>query len=212
MKFIKPWITCLSKVTANFLKQERVMRPYFLLLILLLVGCSSIPTNIENPPAYDLSYNYANQDPTRYKNMPVRWGGVIADLENEQNASLLQILTYPLNSYGRPQLDEQPQGRFVVKTTQFLDPLVYSKNSEITIAGTLTGSISRTIDKKTMTMPLVQLTTLYLWPMYDYMGYYNYYDGYYGYYGFGLSGFYSPYYYGYPYHGWRRGYYPYRRW
>ncbi|CAG1022086.1 partial Outer membrane protein Slp, partial [Patescibacteria group bacterium] len=143
------------------------MKPYLLLLYLFLVACSSVPTNIENPPVFDISYNYAVQDSERYKNMPVRWGGVIATVENEQNASYLQVLSYPLNSYGRPMLDENPQGRFVVKSNQFLDPMLYEKNSEITVAGTLLGKIDRTIDKKVMSLPLVQSTTLYQWPAYQ---------------------------------------------
>ncbi|MCX7067202.1 MAG: Slp family lipoprotein [Methylococcales bacterium] len=182
------------------------MKRYFLLLYLLLVGCSSLPPTIENPPALDLAYSYATQDPARYKNVPVRWGGVIAEVETEQNESFLQVLLYPLNSYGRPLLDEQPQGRFVVKSTKFLDPLVYAKNSEITVAGSLSGNVNRIIGKKTMSLPLVLSTTLYLWPIYDvnnYNGYGGYgYGGYgySGYGGFGYGGFGFPYY-GYPHYG-----------
>jgi outer membrane lipoprotein len=196
-----------------FLPRGSVMKYYFLLLIyLLLTACSSLPPTIENPPAFDLSYSYATQDPARYKNIPVRWGGVIAEVDNQQNASLVQVLSYPLNSYGRPMLDEKPQGRFVIKSTQFLDPLVYSKNSEVTVAGQLTGTIDRTIGKKTMTLPLVSSTTLYLWPVYTYSDYYGY-GGYgYPYGGYGGFGYYSPYYYGYPRYGWRGGYYPYYGW
>ncbi len=191
------------------------MKRYLLILCLLLVGCSGLPPTIEDPPAFDLAYSYAVQDATRYKNMPVRWGGVIAEVDNEQNASFIQILLYPLNSWGRPMLDEQPQGRFVAKSTKFLDPLVYAKNSEITVAGTLSGNINRTIGQKAMTLPLVSSITLYLWPAYTYNNN-NYYGGYgYGgfapYGGFGGFGYYSPYYYGFPRYGWgwRGGYYPY---
>lgn len=183
------------------------MKAYFLLIYLLLTACSGIPTTIENPPAVELSYSNVIQDPARYKNMPVRWGGVIAEVENEQNASLVQVLLYPLNNYGRPLLDEKPEGRFVIKSTQFLDPLVYAKNDEITVAGTLSGTIDRVIGKKTMTLPLVSSTTLYLWPYYNYNNYYGY-GGYYGGYGYGGFGYYGPYYNSpFPFYGWRS--YPY---
>jgi outer membrane lipoprotein len=187
------------------------MKRYFLLLYLLLVGCSTIPPTIEDPPALDLAYSAATQNPTRYKSLPVRWGGVIAEVENEQKDSLLQVLLYPLNSYGRPMLDEQPQGRFVVRNDKFLDPLVYAKNTEITVAGVLNGTINRTIGKKEVTLPLVLSTTLYLWPVYDvnnYYGYGGYGYGNYGYggFGYGYGGFGFPYY-GYPsYYGGYRGF------
>jgi outer membrane lipoprotein len=196
------------------------MKHYFLLLYLLLMGCSSIPPTIEDPPALDLAYSAAIQDPTRYKSLPVRWGGVIAEVENEQKDSLLQVLLYPLNSYGRPMLDEQPQGRFVVKNDKFLDPLVYAKNTEITVAGILNGTINRTIGKKEVTLPLVLSTTIYLWSAYDLNNYYGY-GGYgYGGYGYGGFGYGYPYYnYGYPsfYGGYRgfggfRGGHSFRRW
>lgn len=199
MKFITHWIIYLSRITESHLKRGNTMKHCFLLIFLLLVGCSSLPPTIEDPPAFDLAYTNALQDTTRYKNAPVRWGGVVAEVENEQNESFLQVLLYPLNYYGRPLLDEQPQGRFVVKSSKFLDPLVYAKNTEITVAGTLNGTANRTIGKKAVTLPLVTSTTLYLWPTYDtsnYYGYSGYYGGY-GYGGFGYGGF-GPYY-GYPY-------------
>jgi outer membrane lipoprotein len=197
----------IGKVALLF-NEENAMKPYFLFICLLLTACSGLPPAIDDPPAMDLAYNTVIQAPDRYKNMPVRWGGVIAEVENEQNASLVQILLYPLNHYGRPLLDEKPQGRFVVKSTQFLDPLVYAKNDEITIAGSLSGTIERVIGKKTMTLPLVYATTLYLWPAYNYNNYYYGYGGYGGY-GYGGFGYYSPYYGAFPYYGWRGGYYPY---
>lgn len=171
------------------------MKAFILLLYLFLVACSSLPVNIENPPVSDISYNHAVQSNERYQKMPVRWGGVIAAVENEQNASYLQILSYPLNSYGRPILSETAQGRFVVKSNQFLDPMLYEKNAEITVAGILLGKIDRTIDKKVMSLPLIQSTTLYQWPQYNNYYPYPYYYGDYGYGfgGWGGMGYYSPY-------------------
>lgn len=183
------------------------MKPFILLLYLFLVACSNIPTNIENPPTFDLSYNYAAQDSERFKKLPVRWGGVIAAVENEANASYLQILSYPLNYHGRPLLNETPRGRFVVKSKQFLDPLLYQKNAEITVAGIFMGKIDKTLDKKVLSLPLVESATLYQWPQYTPYPTPYFYGGY-GYGGWSGFGYYSPfYYYGFPRYGW--GWYPY---
>jgi outer membrane lipoprotein len=83
------------------------------------------------------------------------------------------------------------------------------------VAGTLTGTINRTIGKRVMTLPLVLSSTLYLWPVITYSDYYGYgypYGGYYGGFGYGGYGggfgYYSPYYYGVPRYGWRGGYHP----
>ena len=50
---------------------------------------------------------------------------------------LCKYYLYPLNYYGRPQLNKPSEGRFVIKSTEFLDPAVYAKDKEITVAGTL---------------------------------------------------------------------------
>ncbi len=172
------------------------MKRYLLTICLLLNACSNLPTAIKNPPLYDISYTQAIQNIANYKNAPVRWGGIIIDVENEQNFSLVQVLYYPLNSNGRPQTDKPNEGRFVFKSPEFLDPAVYTKNMEITIAGTLIGDLERTIGKKVMRLPLISATTIYRWPVYVYD---NDYDGF----GYG----YNPYYGGYPYY-WGNYYWP----
>lgn len=172
------------------------MKQYLLTLCLLLDACSNLPLAIKNPPLFDISYTQAIQDIAKYRNAPVRWGGVIIDVENEQNFSLVQVLYYPLNGDGRPQTDQSNEGRFLIKSPEFLDPAVYTKNTEITVAGVLIGDLERTIGKKAMRLPLVLATTLYRWPVYVYD---NYYDSF----GYG----YNPYYGGYPYY-WGNYYWP----
>ena len=172
-------------------------RHFLSICILLLSACSNLPPAIEDPPLYDLSYSEATRNIAQYKEAPVRWGGVIIDVENEQNFSLVQVLCYPLNYYGRPQLSKSNAGRFVIKSPEFLDPAVYAQDTEITVAGTLKGDIERTVGNKTLRLPLISSRIMHLWPAYVPVNYY----GYGGYGGFG---------YGYPYYGYY-GYYPYYR-
>jgi outer membrane lipoprotein len=166
------------------------------MLCLMLNACSNIPPTIRNPPLFDISYTEAIQNIANYKNAPVRWGGVIIDVENEQNFSLVQVLHYPLNSDGKPQTDQVNEGRFLIKSSDFLDPAVYTKDTEITVAGVLIGDQERTVGKKVMRLPVISATTLYRWPVYVYDDY----DG-----GFGYG--YNPYYGGYPYY-WGNFYWP----
>jgi outer membrane lipoprotein len=171
------------------------MKRYLLsIYLLLLSACSNLPPAIEDPPLFDLSYSQATQKISQYKEAPVRWGGVIIDVENEQNFSLVQVLYYPLNSYGRPRLDQPNKGRFIFKSAEFLDPAVYTKDTEVTVAGTLKGDTEHSVGKKILRLPVISATTIHLWPAYIPVNYY----GYGGYGGFG---------YGYPYYGYY-GYYP----
>jgi len=144
-------------------------------------------------PVKDISYNEARQNPDSHKDTAVRWGGVIIDVDNEENFTLVQVLSYPLNFYGRPEVTKPSAGRFVIKSYEFLDPAVYEKDREITVAGVLEGDIQRVVGHKTVVVPLISSIALYLWPVY-----YNYPYGY-GYGNYGGYG-YSPYY-GYGYYG-----------
>lgn len=156
-----------------------------------LVGCSNLPPAIQDPPPLDISYSQAQGDSAHHKNAPVRWGGVIIDVQNEQTFSRIQILSYPLNSYGRPRLDKPYVGRFLVESPEFLDPAIYTKDAEITVAGTLKGLQERNVGNKTLQLPLLQSSVIYLWPVYAPSNFYGY-PYYYGTAGFG---------YGYPYYG-----------
>ena len=131
------------------------MKNYLLIVFLLLAGCSNLPPTIKDPPLYDLSYQEAVGNTAKFKNAPVRWGGTIVQVENEPGFSAIQVLAYPLGSYGQPDLDEPNQGRFVFKSLEFLDPAIYKKDSSITVAGNLEGDTERTVGNKTLRIPLV---------------------------------------------------------
>ena len=111
------------------------------------------------------------------------------------------MLYYPLNNYGRPQLDKPNKGRFVIKSSEFVDPAAYKKDEEITVAGILKGDIERTVGNKTLSLPLISAKVMYLWPAYvggyyygyPYYGYGYPYYGYYGYYPYSWGGYYWPY-------------------
>ena len=188
------------------------MKYCLLIAYLILAACANLPPAIEDPPAFDLQYTEAVSNIRKYKNAPIRWGGTIVEIENEATFSALQILVYPLGSYGRPDLDEAQQGRFVMKSPEFLDPAVYTKNTAITVAGVLEGDTERKIGNKTLRLPMVSARHVHLWPEQNY--YSPYYGGYGGYGGFGYGGGfgYYPYggFYGYPYY-WGGGYRPYYR-
>jgi outer membrane lipoprotein len=173
------------------------MKIYLYLSCLLLGACTSMPKAIQNMDVMDITYSQASQNIESHRNVPVRWGGIIIDVENEEDFSLVQVLFYPLNYSGRPQLNDPHGGRFVIKSTEFLDPVVYAKDKEISVVGTLDGDIQRTVGKKVIRVPLIQSMAVHLWPKrqnnyYGYGGYGPYHYGYYSY-PFIRGGYYYPY-------------------
>ena len=142
------------------------MKFYLLSICLLLSACTSLPPAFDNAPATEVTYNQARKDLAGYHNTTVRWGGVIVDVENNENTSLVEISHYPLDHYGRPQLDKASDGHFVIKSTELLDPETYTAKREMIVLGVIDGDIERTTDKDTrVLLPLINSTAIHLWPM-----------------------------------------------
>lgn len=170
----------------------------FLIQVILLIGaCSNIPETIRYAPEADIRLSDVQKNFSAYQGGRVRWGGTLLEVENTETSTTLQILAYPLRYNGRPNISSIAQGRFIAQTTQFLDPEIYTKDTEITVTGKLTGQAERQIDAKTIKLPVVDSSQLYLWPKYRRRNY--------GYqYGFGYCGF-PPYYWNYRYGGYGYG-------
>ena len=154
------------------------MKPYLFLSCLLLGACTNMPQAMRDAPVVDIPYTEASQNIDSHKDVLVRWGGVIIDVENKENFSLVQALFYPLNYSAHPRVDKPNEGRFVIKSAEFLDPMIYVKGREITVVGTLDGDIERTIGKKVIRVPLLTSTDIYLWPKHYHNDYYSYSHGY----------------------------------
>lgn len=164
-----------------------------LVLLFFLSACSSMPSAIRDFSAVDMPYQLVSQNVDSYQGTPIRWGGTVIDIENEKDSSLVQILYYPLDRSGFPQTSQAGEGRFAVITSDFLDPAILTRNSKVTVIGTLSGGIERTVGNKLIRIPLVTSDAIYLWPK-DYdanrrYGYGRYPYGYYPYSHFGYNPF-----------------------
>ena len=184
------------------------MRNIFFLTInfFLLGACATdVPLEIrqdltDNP----VTINTVKSNIYQYKGTDIRWGGLIAAVNNNQSDTWIEVVGRDLGSYGQPVDLDNPaaQGRFIARIDGFLDPAIYKVNRGITVYGQVEDSVSRTIDKHPYTYPLVKAKSYYLWSndqLYP-QAYYYPYDPYGFYYPYG------PYRYFYPY---RYGYYPY---
>ena len=123
--------------------------------LFLLNACTSLPDVIKNIPVIDVPYSVVTKDIDAYKNKQVRWGGVIIQTETEKEMSFVQILFYRLDSSGYPRLNQEPEGRFIIASTDFLDPAIYAKDRVITVAGMLNGSVERSVGNKKISIPFL---------------------------------------------------------
>ncbi len=67
-----------------------------------------------------------------------RFGGKVINVINGKTDTLLEIAVLPLDSYAKPDIEANYQGRLLARQSGFLDPVNY-RNHFVTILGTIQG-------------------------------------------------------------------------
>lgn len=129
-----------------------------------LSACSTVPESVEVPPDTNLvPYQEVAMQPEQFKDSIVRWGGVVANIENHADATLLEVVHYPLRGYGRPVIGRESVGRFRVYVDGFLDPMVYQQGRTMTFAGQVLGIEEGQVGEHVYKFPTVHADGYYLW-------------------------------------------------
>ena len=96
----------------------------------------------------------------------MRWGGRIVAVEPQPNSTCFEMLSMPLDAYGRPRwASDEIGGRFIACRAGFYDPAVFEKNREVTFTGRIGGYENRKIGGYDYRFPRVDADVVYLWPV-----------------------------------------------
>ena len=158
-----------------------------LALIFSLSACSThIPPVIKQPLENAPEIGEVRDRPKAYISQKIRWGGVILAAENKQDSSSLTIVAFPLNDDGEPVASDQSSGRFIAHFEQFLEPMIFSSNREITVTGKLLETQTVKVGEYDYEYPVVEVEHYYIWPVeadpvYDDYPPYGWYDPWYPY-------------------------------
>ena len=89
---------------------------------LLLAGCSSLPSELESSQATIIT-EYSAFSTVSEHNRPseVRLGGVIARIDNLTTTTRIEVVNLPISSSGKPDITQEPNGRFVVYFDGFIE-------------------------------------------------------------------------------------------
>ena len=93
----------------------------------------------------------------------VLWGGTIIGTANLDSGSQLEVLAHPLDRTQRPQVALPSQGRFIVASDDYLEPLDYAEGRQVTVLGTLDGLDEASVGEARRELPVVRATDLHLW-------------------------------------------------
>lgn len=144
-----------------------------MLLSLFIAGCAHVMSE-QSLRLVDrqITFEELRRTPESYLGKYVLLGGTVAGVRNSKGGGELEVLQAPLDSSGMPEEKQYSGGRFIITTTQFLDPLVYKTGRRVTVVGEVKGKKTRQIDEVEYTYPLVAEVELRLWERYETEQYY----------------------------------------
>ena len=149
----------------------------FLTICLCLCGVSGCATQPiaqqyrQEAQAENLTFTLVLKNPQAYVGDVVLWGGAILETQNTSTGTDLVVLQIPLSREERPEGARYSKGRFIVRSSRFLDPRIFTKNKRITMAGVVAGEETRPLGAASYSYPVVSARQIYLWkrpPRYAY--------------------------------------------
>lgn len=117
-------------------------------------------------------------DPDQYKGRLFILGGVIVGTRLTEAGTQIEAMHVPVDSTGYFQESGRSEGRYlaiVPKDEKMLDPVVYRKEREFTLAGEFLEIRKGKIDEMEYLYPTFRIRQIYLWPEEIYYSYPPYY-------------------------------------
>lgn len=143
-----------------------------ILLLVLIIASSGCATVISKLVMDKVDKSVATielfKDPQKYYEKTVILGGVIIKTENLETKTRIEVLESPLSSSLKPGKDlEKSNGRFFAYIEGFLDPALFPTGRLITIAGTVSGVETGSIDKHSYIYPVISIEEYHVWKPYS---------------------------------------------
>lgn len=110
-----------------------------------------------------LDYGRVKADPNAYLGSTLLLGGMLVDNRIDGGGTTLEVFAYRLDDYGQPLAPDEAAGRFLARTTAFLDPELYRAGALVTLAGTVTGQQRRKLESIDYLYPVFRIDELHLW-------------------------------------------------
>jgi outer membrane lipoprotein len=134
------------------------------LLLVVISGCvSPISREVRKEANENLEFTKVLQNPLSFRGVVVIWGGVIIKVVNHPGGSDLFLWETPLDLSGRPKGREYSEGEFIAKTSQSLDPQIYTSGRKISVAGEVTGEELGSYNNAPYIYPVIKIRESHLW-------------------------------------------------
>lgn len=146
------------------MKLYSYQRTLAICLVIWISGCAGgISREVRSQVNYTGSFTQLQQDPETYTGRTVLLGGKIISVEVLDNLTDIFVLQLELDGNGRPQNNDQSNGRFIVRSPKFLDPAIYPQGTLITVVGKVTGSEEKLIGQMPYKYPVIEPLEIKKW-------------------------------------------------
>lgn len=111
-------------------------------------GCRSAVGNRSITPAIAA----ANPDLVGQR---VTWGGTLVEASHREDSTELEMIGYPVDACGRPRLDDDPVGRFIVVRSGYLETAQLRPGQPITATGPILATREGRVGEAYYRFPLL---------------------------------------------------------
>jgi outer membrane lipoprotein len=133
-----------------------------MVFLAVLAGCAHVVSKDLREEAGDVEVRALFESPEGFTGQTVVLGGLIVNMTNFPEGTIVEVLERPLDRRGRPEWTDRSRGRFILKVDEFLDRAIYARGREITAAGTVEGVERRPLGETTYRYLVLRSRELHL--------------------------------------------------
>ncbi len=115
-------------------------------------------------PEPTVSFEALRKNPEAFEGRTVILGGDIIKTENMEAQTSIEILQKPLDRFEAPLITDRTAGRFMAKCDVYLDPAIYDRGRQVTIAGKVLGGFAGQVGEADYLYPTISCIEMRLWP------------------------------------------------
>ncbi|WP_319536487.1 Slp family lipoprotein [uncultured Vibrio sp.] len=142
-----------------------ISRHIFLILFAVvgLSACSSLPEELNATTEQVLTDYKTFAESEGVASQDVRLGGIIAKVDNLKDKTRVEIVNLPISESGKPDISQDPEGRFAVYFDGYVEPVAFSQGRLVTVVGKSAGEEAGKIGEHEYIFPLIKGQGYRLW-------------------------------------------------
>lgn len=130
-------------------------------MLLMLAACAGgISKQARSQVTYTGAFSDVLGNPADFSGETVIWGGRVIEIQNQGGFTEIVALQLELDSRYRPTDSDKSQGRFLIRSDQFMDPVIYPAGTLITVVGHVQGAENRLIGEMSYQYPVIDMVEI----------------------------------------------------